>query len=157
MSKQKKVKPKEGMLVQITLAQGFYGLGIIAKCQARTGGVFDTIWGLYDIKTQSIDELKAACNQMEYLQKPVMVLGMDYEELEKGKWPVLGIADIKFKNIDFENSAITKKLFKETIPGAMLLEMYLGLQPWNLFKDAEAVDKRLLPGFSRPKNVWLKE
>jgi hypothetical protein len=156
MSKKKKIIPETNMLVGIPLSNSQYGLGIIAKVIDLSGGVFHTIWGLYDITAATIEELRDKIHNAYTLKKPFLVCGMDYEELEKGKWPVIGKYEVKFDNINLNDERIFNALCRENIPGALLLEMYLGLEPWDLFKDPNYLDSRLLPGYSRPLNVKLK-
>ncbi len=156
MAKRKKIIPEEGDLVAIKLSDGKFGLAQIAGVKKDDSGfVVHTIWAFFDAHSDYLTDLEQYIGKPGYLETPFLVCGMDYEELEKGKWPVLGTKPVAFTNASLDETAVAK-LQKEEIAGAYLLEMYLGIVPWNMYKDPEYLDKRLLPGYNRPENVLLK-
>jgi hypothetical protein len=157
--KKEKLKPQQGLLVAIPLSDNTFGLAHMARVFELPEEVYSVTWGFYDAKVQSPDELKPENFSKEYLEKPVMVCSMDYEEFEKGKWPVVGSFEGEYTNtsIDDKIQGRMKWFNNEEKPGAMLLEMYLGILPWDLLHDPNALDKMLLPGYSRPGNVKLKK
>ncbi|MCC6287213.1 MAG: hypothetical protein IT249_04955 [Chitinophagaceae bacterium] len=156
MAKKKKVKPEEGQLVAVTLSDKKYGLAqVINTKEDDEGFVTHTVWAFFNHHVNSIDELSEVIQSPVEKSKPVFICGMDYEELAKGLWPVIGNAEVKFDNIKIDDEKI-KTWQKEEIAGAFLLEMFLGIVPWDSYRDPEYLDKRLLTGYGRPENVLLK-
>ena len=151
--KRNRIKPEKGMVVAIPLTNGQFGIAIILAVRELDENVYHTIWGFYDFNSADKESLIKKLRDENYFSLPFLVCGMDYEELEKGKWPVIGKLDIPVTNIDLSNSEILGKLMRESIAGVMLLEMYLGIKRWSLYKDPLYLDKRLLPGFKRPANI----
>ena len=141
------------MVVAIPLTNGQFGLGIIVGVRELDKNVYHTIWSFYDFMATNTESLIKKLKDENYFRLPFLVCGMDYEEFEKGKWPVIGKLDIHIANIDLSNPEILGKLMRESIAGVMLLEMYLGIKRWSLYKDPLYLDKRLLPGFKRPANI----
>lgn len=151
--KKNRIKPEKGMVVAIPLTNGQFGLAAIIEVSELAEKVYHTIWSFYDFMSADKESLNDKLKDESYFSLPFLVCGMDYEELEKGKWPVIGKLDINVTNIDLSNSDTLGKLMRESIAGVMLLEMYLGLKRWSLYKDPLYLDKRLLPGFKRPANI----
>ena len=151
--KKNRIKPEKGMIVAIPLTNGQFGLAAIIEVFLLAEDIYHTIWSFYDFMSPDKEKLTHKLTDKDYFTLPFLVCGMDYEELEKGKWQVIGKLDIRPANIDLSNPDIIDKLRRESIAGVMLLEMYLGLKRWSLYKDPMYLDKRLLPGFKRPDNI----
>lgn len=151
--KRNRIKPEKGMVVTIPLTNGQFGLAIIIEVRELGESIYHTVWSFYDFMSPDKESLIKKLQDESYFRLPFLVCGMDYEELEKGKWSVIGKLDTHITNIDLSNPDILEKVMRESIAGVMLLEMYLGIQRWSLYKDPLYLDKRLLPGFKRPANV----
>lgn len=144
------------MLAAVQLSNGKFGLGQVARVKEDDeGNVIHTIWAFFNVQVDQISELTPIIERPQFLETPFLICGMDYEELEKGKWPVVGNKPVNFSNVSLSDELI-KKLQREEIAGAYLLQMYLGIVPWNMYKDPEYLDKRLLPGYKRPDNAFFK-
>ena len=151
--KRNKIKPEKGMVVSIPLTNGQFGLAIIIEVRELGESVYHTVWSFYDFMSPDKESLIKKLEDENYFSLPFLVCGMDYEELEKGKWAVIGKLDIHITNLDLSNPDILEKLMRESIAGVMLLEMYLGIKRRSMYKDPLYLDKRLLPGFKRPVNI----
>ncbi|RWX00591.1 Imm26 family immunity protein [Flavobacterium cerinum] len=151
--KRNRIKPEKGMVVTIPLTNDQFGLAIIIEVRELGESIYHTVWSFYDFMSPDKESLIKKLEDENYFRLPFLVCGMDYEELEKGKWPVIGKLDTHITNIDLSNPDILEKMMRESIAGVMLLEMYLGIQRWSLYKDPLYLDKRLLPGFKRSANI----
>lgn len=156
MAKKDRILPEVGMVAAITLSQGFLGMGVIVKRKDLGDGIYDTIWALYDIKATSKTDLLEKMNSDDYMANPIIVCGMEYEEIQNRKWEILGTKNIQFNNVELGDDIKVNRLFNESVSGASFIEMYTGLKPWDMYHDPVALDKRLLPPYSRPEKPLLK-
>lgn len=155
--KKKKIEAKVGMIVSVPLINGKYSAISMIAVRKHEEGVYNIIWGFYDIIIDDISQLdELVKNTPEIFCTPFMICGMTYHDLETGRWKVIATLNMNLTNVDLDDESLRKQHYDVIRPGIPLLEMYLGIRPWNEFYDPEYLDKILLKGFSKPERAWYK-
>ena len=147
-----RIEWEPGSVFGMALGDGTFALGQVLHSEEH-GGTAPMV--LLDVR-QSILALP---------KSDVMMLGrasVAVNELDRGSWPVLGVAAIKLKNSEWPNAKqretgnwigsvwITPGLFERFAKACW------GVIPWNSMHDPQYFEKYLLPGRPRPKSLVMK-